>query len=88
MPTPRMSNQIARAAATTGGKSPNQAAWHKAIVIGVFGEMNNRVYVKTVDGVSINPLALAVIDAPLKVGDWVYITFNATAGEWIIMGTA
>ena len=85
MPTPRMSGQIAKATATTGGKSSSQAPWHKAVVVGVFGEMNNRIYIKTVDGIT---MALAVMDAPLKVGDWVYVVYNAAASEWLIAGTA
>lgn len=78
MPTPRMTNQIARQQQNSagqersgGGDSPD--AWLEGVVAGTFGGINTQyqVYIaSTLDYVS----ATSAIDADLSEGDLVYVT--------------
>lgn len=89
MPTPRISGAIARQASKGPGigarlTTGQPGSWREAIVMGVFGDLNNRVYV-AVEGLTVQ--ALMAIDAPLKVGDRVLVVYNAAAQEWLVVGT-
>lgn len=88
MPTPRMSSTFKQADQTTFASSGTFAAGGssgtmKAVVMGTISD-NAGAYYVNVNGFTVT--AKTSIDAPIQVGDMVYV--QKSGAGWLISGTA